>query len=67
MSTEDVCSCRDHLDLQCAPEELRSIVSDLGIDLSSMPHKRDLEGYLWRGNGPRYKTEVKTSTEELQR
>ena len=52
-----------------APEELRSIASDLGIDLTSggMPHKREFSKVLMAWKRTKVQTEVKTSTEALQR
>ena len=52
-----------------APEELRSIASDLGIDLTSggMPHKREFSKVLVAWKRTKVQTEVKTSTEALQR
>ena len=52
-----------------APEELRSIASDLGIDLTSggMPHKREFSKVLMAWKRTKVQTEVGTSTEALQR
>ena len=52
-----------------APEELRSVASDLGINLKEggMPHKRELSKVLMASKRTKVQVEVKTSTEALQR
>ena len=51
------------------PEDLRSVSSDLSIDLTTvgMPHKREFSKLLVAWKRTKVQTEVKTSTEALQR
>ena len=52
-----------------APEELRSIATDLGINLGDggMPHKREFSKVLMAWKRTKIQVELKTSTEALQR
>ena len=52
-----------------SPEELRTIASDLGINLTDrgMPHKREHSKVLMAWKRTKAQVEVKTSTEALQR
>ena len=52
-----------------SPEELRTIASDLGINLADggMPHKREYSKVLMAWKRTKAQVEVKTSTEALQR
>ena len=52
-----------------SPEELRTVASDLGINLADgrMPHKREYSKVLMAWKRTKAQVEVETSTEALQR